>query len=273
MDFLCVLKPLYSNSSPIGSLAHVAFSPPKACFGNWVTPSYHEGLVAHGNISWVHFSLVPAVTDKTGGLTWPKVYVGFNTIKSKLLLLLHRRPNTVVVSQVVCNHQCVNTDSSPQSLSLHTSLSIIPSLMTLIRLFPLINLSLIERVFVCVRGLWVLACDVRCCQRGMIIRLLIPLILMLCESLRENEMSGRVWCSSCCHWATITIHLQLSGRREDKWSPLHSTNNLQTSEVVLCDAFLSFLLAVYFVYFLRPCTPQSRKRDNVSAYWLSVFIL
>jgi len=47
----------------------------------------------------------------------------------------------------VCVGVCKHIDSMPQLFSLCTSLSIIPSLMTVIRLFPLINRFLIERAF------------------------------------------------------------------------------------------------------------------------------
>lgn len=88
----------------------------------------------------------------------------------------------------------------------------------------------------------VYACVVHCCQWGMIIRLLIPLILMLCESVIENEMSDWVWhcmwsslnSTSRHHWAPNTKQgtiIQLSRWRECKWTILQLANNLQRLEI------------------------------------------
>ena len=127
--------------------------------------------------------------------------------------------------------------------------------MTLIRLFPLINMFLIEHVFVCVSARWLVCACVfvcvcaHCCQWGMIIRLLIPLILMLLEWVIVNTMSGWV-----CMWSflnsTILLPLTYKHRggntrrlhlwrwREYKWDPLQSPNYLQRSQlVVLCIGF------------------------------------
>lgn len=166
----------------------------------------------------------------------------------------------------------------------------------------------------------------QCCQWGIVIRLLIPLILILWVSERKTKMSGWVWRCTCGapriqHSSFLwplnaeqgkTRHLQLSRWREYKWNPLQTPNYLQRLQLVKwCDGFaqgnmrggksledLEFHwlpscfnkynkahLPLFFVssrlflifVFLGPCAkpgpPQQRKWDDVSAYWLSVFIL